>query len=46
MIQHELDHLDGHLFVDRVAPVRKKMISRKLQGIEKGRVSARYKTKA
>ncbi len=45
MIQHEMDHLDGHLFVERVAPVRKKLISRKLQGISKGKVSTRYKTK-
>ena len=46
MIQHEMDHLDGNLFVDRVAPIRKKMISKRLQGIAKGKVSARYKTKA
>ncbi len=46
MIQHEMDHLDGHLFVDRVAPIRKKMISKRLQGIMKGKVSPRYKTKA
>lgn len=46
MIQHELDHLDGHLFVDKVAPIRKKIIFKKLQGIAKGRVSTRYKTKS
>lgn len=45
MIQHELDHLDGNLFVDKVSPIRRKMISRKLQNISKGAVSARYKTK-
>ena len=29
MIQHELSHLDGDLFTDHAAPIRKKMISSK-----------------
>lgn len=45
MVQHELSHLDGDLFVDHVAPIRKKMISKKLLNIAKGKVSARYSTK-
>lgn len=45
MVQHELDHLDGNLFVDRVSPIRRKMISRRLQNISKGNVSTRYKSK-
>ena len=45
MVQHELDHLDGNLFVDRVAPIRRKMVSKKLQNIAKGKVSPHYKTK-
>ena len=45
MIQHEMDHLDGNLFVDRVAPIRRKMITKKLQNIAKGRITARYKTR-
>lgn len=45
MVQHELDHLDGNLFVDHVSPIRKKMIARKLQGISKGKVVTRYKSK-
>ena len=45
MIQHEMSHLDGDLFVDHVAPIRKKIISKKLMGIAKGKVSARYTTK-
>ncbi len=45
MVQHEMSHLDGDLFVDRVASIRKKMISKKLNNIANGRVSARYKTK-
>ncbi len=45
MVQHELDHLDGHMFVDRVAPIRKKMIAKKLQNIARGKVQTGYKTK-
>ncbi len=45
MIQHELDHLDGNLFVDRVAPIRKKMLNRKLQSISNRKVETHYKTK-
>ncbi len=45
MVQHELDHLDGKVFVDRVAPIRRKLLSKKLAGIAHGKVSARYKTK-
>lgn len=45
MIQHEMDHLDGNFFVDRVAPIRRKMITKKLQNIAKGRITARYKTR-
>ncbi|MGN1210376.1 MAG: peptide deformylase [Candidatus Cryptobacteroides sp.] len=45
MVQHELDHLDGNLFVDRVAPIRRKIIAKKLLNISKGKVSTHYKTK-
>ena len=45
MVQHELSHLDGNLFVDNVAPIRRKMILRKLQAISKGNVQTRYKSK-
>jgi peptide deformylase len=45
MVQHELSHLDGNLFVDNVSPIRRKMIARKLQAISKGTVQTRYKSK-
>lgn len=45
MVQHELSHLDGNLFVDNVSPIRRKMISRKLQAISKGAIQTRYKSK-
>ena len=45
MVQHELSHLEGDLFTDHVAPIRKKIIGKKLLGIAHGRVTARYNTK-
>ena len=46
MIQHEMDHLDGILFVDRAAPIRRKMLTGKLINIAKGNVHTRYRVKS
>ena len=46
MIQHEMDHLDGILFVDRAAPIRRKMLTGKLMNIAKGNVHPRYRVKS
>lgn len=35
VVQHEFDHLDAILFVDRVSPMAKRMISKKLQALKK-----------
>ena len=45
MILHEIDHIDGVLFIDRLAPIRRKMISKKLFNISQGKVNTKYKTK-
>ncbi|MBR6457433.1 MAG: peptide deformylase [Bacteroidales bacterium] len=45
MIQHEMSHLDGVLFTDLVPPIRRKMLSSKLIGIAKGKVSTHYKSR-
>lgn len=45
MIQHEMSHLDGVLFVDLVAPIRKKILSKKLSSIAHGKISTRYNSK-
>lgn len=45
MIQHELSHLDGDLFTDHTAPIRKKMLSSKLQSITKGKIHPHYNFK-
>ena len=34
-VQHEVDHLDGILFVDRASPVRRQLISGKLKKLAK-----------
>ena len=44
MVQHELDHLDGHLFTDRVSQIRKKILQSKLNRMAAGKVSTHYKT--
>lgn len=36
-LQHEIDHLDGILFVDRLSPLRRNMILRKLAKVRRGR---------
>ncbi len=45
IIQHEVDHLDGILFVDHLAPIRKKLMNSRLQKMAKGEFTSRYKTK-
>ncbi len=44
IVQHEMDHLDGVLFVDRAAPIRKKMLAGKLNNIKAGKVKTHYRT--
>ena len=44
IIQHEYDHLDGILFVDRINPLRKRLLKGKLTDITKGKFEADYKT--
>ena len=36
-IQHEIDHLDGKVFVDYLSPLKQQRISKKLQKLEKQR---------
>ncbi|MDD3104851.1 MAG: peptide deformylase [Bacteroidales bacterium] len=45
MVQHEFSHLEGELFVDRLPPIRKKMIQGKLHAMARGEVKTFYKTK-
>lgn len=45
MIQHEFSHLDGVLFTDLVAPIRRKMLAKKLANISHGKVGTAYNSK-
>lgn len=43
IIQHEYDHLDGRLFVDRINPLRRKLLAPRLHAISKGNADTDYK---
>ncbi|MEA3478989.1 MAG: peptide deformylase, partial [Bacteroidota bacterium] len=43
VIQHEYDHLEGILFVDKVSTLRKTLLRRKLNDISKGNIDISYK---
>jgi peptide deformylase len=45
IIQHEYDHIDGKLFVDKLSPLRKAMLNNRLTSISKGIVKVDYKMK-
>ena len=45
VMQHEFDHLDGKMFVDRISPLRKQLIKSKLVALTKGRYRCGYRTK-
>ena len=44
IIQHEYDHLEGVLFVDRVSTLKKMLLKNKLKDISTGKSKAAYKT--
>jgi len=46
VMQHEFDHLEGKMFIDRISPLRKQLIKSKLKSLLQGRFSCGYKTKA
>ena len=46
VMQHEFDHLDGKMFIDRVSPLRRQLIKSKLKALMQGRYRCGYKTKA
>ena len=33
-LQHEIDHLNGYLFIDRLSPARRLMLKEDLENIE------------
>lgn len=45
IIQHEFDHLEGILFTDKLPPLKRKLIAKRLNNISIGHVEADYKMK-
>ena len=39
-VQHEIDHLDGKLFIDYLKPMKRQMITRKMQKLKRERARA------
>ena len=46
VIQHEVDHLDGKVFTDRLSSLRKTMLKRRLNDIAAGRIRTKYRMKS
>jgi peptide deformylase len=45
IIQHEYDHIEGILFTDRINPLRKRLLKRRLTDVSKGQVEVNYRMK-
>lgn len=43
IVQHEYDHVDGVLFTDRISPLKKRLLSKKLGNISKGDIKVSYR---
>lgn len=44
-VQHELDHLEGKMYIDHVSPTRKLLIRSKLRNLVNGKFSCDYRVK-
>ncbi|MES2485333.1 MAG: peptide deformylase [Bacteroidota bacterium] len=45
VIQHEYDHIEGVLFTDKLSPLKKRLIQKRLQNIMEGKTRPDYKMK-
>ena len=45
VMQHEFDHLEGHMFIDHLSALRRQMIKGKLNTMLKGKARSSYKMK-
>lgn len=43
VILHEYDHIEGRLFIDHISPLKRKLLKRKLDDIQKGAIRVDYK---
>lgn len=46
VVQHEYEHLEGHVFIDNVSAIRRQLNKGKLNNIIKGSARCSYRTKA
>jgi len=44
-IQHEYDHIEGIMFIDKISAIRKQLIKSKLNNIVKGNLNCSYRVK-
>lgn len=42
VIQHEYDHIEGVLFTERIKPIKRRLVRRKLENLRKGILEADY----
>jgi peptide deformylase len=42
IIQHEYDHIEGVLFIDKLSPLKKSLLRSKLNAMKLGKVEAKY----
>ncbi|MCW5925160.1 MAG: peptide deformylase [Saprospiraceae bacterium] len=45
VVQHEYDHIEGVLFTEKLKPLKKRLIQRKLEDIRVGKIKTDYKMK-
>ncbi len=45
VVQHEYDHIEGVLFVDKINPLKKQLIKSRLNAITKGEIKVGYRMK-
>jgi peptide deformylase len=45
IIQHEYDHIEGKLFIERLSPLKKRLLKKRLNEIAKGAIEVNYKMK-
>lgn len=45
VIQHEYDHLEGVLFTEKLKPIKRRLVRRKLDKIKKGKTDVEYRMK-
>ncbi len=43
IVQHEYDHLEGKLFIDKISPIRRRLLTGKLTAISKGKTQPEYR---